>query len=69
MPDRLRYIPHPLEALAEADEKLDALAALVGACEDIGIVNRDGLALLLTRLAHDIEDATEALQRQQQLPA
>jgi hypothetical protein len=62
MPDRARYVPHPLDALAEVAAKLDALAALIGACQDINVVNADGLAMLITDQAHQVEDATDALQ-------
>ena len=66
MPDRPRYIPHPLDALEAVASKLSALADLVGTCGDIGVVNRDGLSLLITDLAQQVEDATDALQTEAQ---
>jgi len=62
MPDRPRYAPLPLDALQEVAAKLETLAALVGACQDINVVSVDGLGFLLTDLAHQVEDITDALE-------
>jgi hypothetical protein len=61
MPERPRYIPHPLDALDAIAAKLGSLADLVGTCSDIGVVNTEGLSLLISDMAEQVEEATKAL--------
>jgi hypothetical protein len=62
MPDRARYIPHPLDALGQVAAKLDALASLIGAARDLAVEDAYGISLLITDQAHQVEDVTAALQ-------
>lgn len=64
MPEASSYQPAPIDQLQESAMVLDAVAALVGQAGDLGAVGRDGLGLLLARIARDVERATDAIRSQ-----
>jgi hypothetical protein len=60
MPDA-GLMPEPLDRLDMAADAMDTLAGLLGQATDIDACGRDGLAVLLTLLAREVEEATRAL--------
>lgn len=64
MPEPAPYQPGPVDRLHECALVLDTIAGLVGQADDLGVVGRDGLGLLLARIARDVEEATQDLRSQ-----